>query len=189
MTTLTPPVAAEAPEQLILVDENDVCVGTMEKLAAHEGGGVLHRAFSVFIFDEQGRVLLQQRAAGKYHFGGLWTNACCSHPRPGEEVAAAARRRLREEFGFETTLEKSFSFLYHAHDAESGLSEWEYDHVFIGRWQGIPKPNPDEIADWKWLSPAELRADVEANPRHYTPWFRLAFERALEHAPPSLRLQ
>lgn len=168
-------------EELILVNENDAEIGAMEKLAAHQNGGALHRAFSIFIFNDEGKMLLQQRALGKYHFGGLWTNACCSHPRPGEAIEAAAARRLPEEFNFEAPLQKLFSFLYQAHDENSGLSEWECDHVFIGNWNGAPQPNAEEIGDWQWMSIESLRADVARNPARYTPWFRIALERVLEH--------
>jgi isopentenyl-diphosphate delta-isomerase len=168
-------------EALILVDENDEEIGVMEKLEAHQNGGALHRAFSIFIFNDAGEMLLQQRALGKYHFGGLWTNACCSHPRPGEKTPDAAQRRLQEEFGFQTPLQKLFSFLYQAHDEKSGLSEWECDHVFIGNWNGAPQPNAEEIGDWRWVTVAELSADLAQNPVHYTPWFRIALERVLEY--------
>jgi isopentenyl-diphosphate delta-isomerase len=168
-------------EQVILVDEKDGEIGAMEKLAAHQNGGALHRAFSIFIFNEQGKMLLQQRSAGKYHFGGLWTNACCSHPRPGEKTADAAQRRLREEFNFGTPLQKLFSFAYQAHDEKSGLTEREFDHVFIGNWNGAPQPNADEIGDWKWIEVAELRADIAKSPARYTPWFRIVLEQVLEH--------
>jgi isopentenyl-diphosphate delta-isomerase len=166
---------------VILVDEQDHPVGTTGKLAAHERGGTLHRAFSVFIFNSQGQMLLQQRAATKYHFGTLWTNACCSHPRPGEEVADAARRRLQEEFGFDLPLRRAFAFVYRAEDLATGLAEHEYDHVFVGRFDGTPLPNPDEIGDWKWIDSAELLRDVDACPQKYTPWFKIALDRVIAH--------
>src|SRR5215468_430433 len=115
-------------EQVILVNELDEEIGTMEKLSAHEQG-VLHRAISVFIFNEKGEMLLQQRASRKYHSGGLWTNACCSHPHPGEATHAAALRRLKEEMGFETSLKKAFDFVYKT-SFDNGLTEHEFDHVF-----------------------------------------------------------
>lgn len=168
-------------EQLILVDENDSEIGAMEKLAAHQNGGALHRAFSIFIFNDAGEMLLQQRADAKYHFGGLWANACCSHPRPGETVEDAAARRLPEEFRFQTPLQKLFSFLYQAHDEKTGLTEHELDHVFIGHWNGAPQPNAAEIQDWQWIGTEELRADIAQNPARYTPWFHIALERVLEY--------
>lgn len=169
----------EDPDDLILVDEHDNEVGHAPKLAAHENGGRLHRAFSIFIFNAAGEMLLQRRAAGKYHFGGLWTNACCSHPRRGQTTVDAAHARLREEFGFDTELAERFTFVYRATDPTSGLTEHEFDHVFTGRFDGTPRPNPDEIGEWKWARPADLLADVTARPNAYTPWFKLAVERVL----------
>ena len=166
-------------DELILVDEQDKPVGYETKLRAHQDGGRLHRAFSIFIFNEAGEVLLQRRAAGKYHFGGLWTNACCSHPRRGQSTLDAAHLRLQEEFGFDTDLAERFTFIYRAPDPTSGLTEHEFDHVFTGRFDGEPRPNPDEIGDWKWVRPEELLADVKARPDAYTPWFRLVVERVL----------
>src|SRR5215217_4115097 len=148
-------------EQVVLVDELDQPVGVERKLPAHQGGGKLHRAFSVFIVNREGKLLLQRRAAGKYHFGGLWTNACCSHPRPGQDVAAAAHARLREEFGFDAELSEAFSFVYRAEDPASGLTEHEFDHVFVGTFDGTPQPNPREIDGWEWVDPFELLADIE----------------------------
>ena len=168
-----------AMDELILVDEHDNPVGHETKLRAHQNGGKLHRAFSVFIFDAAGRMLVQRRAAGKYHFGGLWTNACCSHPRRGESTPEAARARLRQEFGFDAELREVFTFTYRATDPTSGLTEHEFDHVFVGRFDGEPRPNPDEIDGWEWVDPAELLADVRARPGRYTPWFGLAVERVL----------
>ncbi len=173
----------ERSEEIILVDENDNPIGFETKLRAHEDGGKLHRAFSIFIFDSAGRMLLQRRAQSKYHFGGLWTNACCSHPRRGEELEDAARVRLRQEFGFHTELEEVFRFTYRASDAESGLTEYEFDHVFYGEFNGKPRPNPDEIADWKWVDLSEIMADIESNPSHYTPWFRIALHQVIENLP------
>ncbi len=167
-------------EHVILVDENDNEIGAMEKLAAHQNGGALHRAFSIFIFNDEGKMLLQQRAARKYHFSGLWTNACCSHPRPSETIEAAAARRLPEEFKFETPLQKLFCFSYQAHDENSGLTEQEIDHVFVGNWNGAPQPNAEEIRNWQWIEVADLRADIAQNPTRYTPWFRVVLEQFLE---------
>lgn len=173
----------ERSEEIILVDENDNPIGFETKLKAHEDGGKLHRAFSVFIFDSAGRMLLQRRAKTKYHFGGLWSNACCSHPKRGEELEDAARVRLQQEFGFHTELEEVFSFTYRASDVESGLTEYEFDHVFYGEFDGDPRPNQDEIDDWKWVDLSELVADIESNPNNYTPWFRIALHQVIENLP------
>ena len=164
-------------EEVVLVDERDRRAGVASKLAAHEGGGRLHRAFSVFVFDSAGRLLLQRRAAGKYHFGGLWTNTCCGHPRPGEDVMEAASRRLWEEMGIAPELARATSFVYEAFDPASGLTEREYDHVFRGRYDGEPTPDPEEADGWTWVDPEELAADLSENPDEYTPWFPLAAER------------
>jgi isopentenyl-diphosphate delta-isomerase len=164
-------------EEVILVDEQDRLLGTAEKLAAHRDAGQLHRAFSIFIFDAPGRMLLQQRAAAKYHFGGKWTNACCGHPRPGEELLDAARRRLREEMGFDTELRRVFAFLYSARDEAAGLTEREYDHVLLGRFDGEPRPDPAEIAAVRWMTRDELERDLAARADTYTPWFVDAYAR------------
>ncbi|RLJ08338.1 MAG: isopentenyl-diphosphate delta-isomerase [Candidatus Aenigmatarchaeota archaeon] len=167
-------------EKVILVDEKDNEIGTEEKIKAHQNGGKLHRAFSIFIFNSQGQMLIHRRAAIKYHSPGLWTNACCSHPRPGESLKEAVHRRLKEEMGFDCELEESFSFIYKA-DVGNGLTEWEFDHVFTGRFDGEPEPNPEEVDDWKWMNIDELKKDIEQNPEKYTPWFRIAFERVVNH--------
>lgn len=164
----------EALEEVILVDEQDREIGRCEKLLAHQDGGRLHRAFSIFLFDAEGRMWLQQRAAAKYHFPLLWTNACCSHPRPGESVLDAASRRLVEELGCETGLSEAFSFLYEASDPASGLTERELDHVLVGRLDAAPTPNPDEVAALERQAPGDLLRDLEARAERYTPWFRLA---------------
>ena len=161
-------------DELVLVDENDCCIGSLPKQRAHENGGVLHRAFSIFIVDKSQRMLLQLRGANKYHFGGRWTNACCSHPRKGEELQEAAHRRLREELGFDVPLREVFSFIYRAHDERSGLTEHEFDHVFIGEFDGQPQPDANEIDDLKWLPLCEVRHEVKQNPDKYTAWFRLS---------------
>jgi len=160
----------------VLVDEHDRAIGSTGKLDAHRDGGRLHRAFSVFLFDTAGRMLLQQRAATKYHFPLLWTNACCGHPRPGESVADAARRRVREELGVDATLRPAFAFVYVARDDRTGLTEREYDHVLTGVLDSAPVPDPEEIQAVDWRDPAALRADVGARPEVYTPWFRVALD-------------
>src|SRR5262245_37706804 len=151
-------------ELIILVDEQDRQIGVEEKLAGHRNGGRLHRAFSILIFNRRGEVLLQQRSPRKYHFRGKWTNACCGHPRPGEDVESAAHRRLREELGFDTALREVFSFVYTADDPDSGLIEREFDHVFFGQFDGAPEPHPDEVSALRWLARAELERELAARP-------------------------
>jgi isopentenyl-diphosphate delta-isomerase len=163
-----------AAEQLILVDAFDRELGVGEKMEVHLAGA-LHRAFSVFVFDGRGRLLMQKRAADKYHSAGLWSNTACGHPRPGEETREAARRRLREEMGFDCELREAFQFLYRA-ELDGALVEHEYDHVFVGVYDGEPSPDAAEVEDWKWLSVEELRRGLEAEPERYSPWLRLAVE-------------
>ncbi len=158
---------------VVLVDREDRELGTMEKMEAHRQAK-LHRAFSVFIFDGEGRMLLQQRAHTKYHSGGLWTNACCSHPFPGEAVAAAAARRLQEELGFSVPLTPAFSFVYKA-DFDNGLTEYEYDHVFTGYYEAELQPDPAEIAATAYQPMDVIREELRTHPGKYTVWFRLAF--------------
>lgn len=159
-------------EHVILVDRHDNELGVEEKLTAHRTGR-LHRAFSVLVLNDAGAMLLQRRADGKYHSAGLWSNTCCSHPRPGEGTAEAARRRLREEMGFECDLEPVHDFIYRA-EVGGGLVEHEYDHVFLGRWNGEPRPDPDEVGDWRWVPLPALRREVARQPSHFTYWFRVA---------------
>ncbi len=164
-----------AAEQLILVDADDREIGVGEKLGTHREGA-LHRAFSVFVFDRRGRLLLlQKRAATKYHSAGLWSNTACGHPRPGEATETAARRRLREEMGFDCELREAFAFLYRA-EVGGALVEHEYDHVFVGAYGGEPAPDPAEVADWRWVSTGELRRALREEPRRYTRWLKLAVE-------------
>jgi len=160
-------------QQVILVNERDEAVGTMEKLRVHQEGH-LHRAFSVFIFDSKGRMLLQQRASEKYHGAHLWTNACCSHPLPGEPVEQAATRRLEEELGFTTPLQKIFEFTYHA-AVENNLVEHEYDHVFAGEYEGAIEPDPAEVQSHRFLTVHQVREELAARPEQFTSWFRIAF--------------
>ena len=164
-------------EHVILVDSVGREIGTEEKLKAHREAK-LHRAFSIFIFNTLGELLLQKRAETKYHSGGLWTNTCCSHPRLGESHDCAARRRLNEEMGFDCELTEVFSFIYHAELADN-LFEHELDHVFIGHYDGQPVPNPDEVDDWKWIDIEELRREVGENGERYTYWFKLILDRVL----------
>ncbi|MEP7317289.1 MAG: isopentenyl-diphosphate Delta-isomerase [Panacibacter sp.] len=160
-------------EQVILVNELDEALGAMEKMEAHKKA-LLHRALSVFIFNSKGEMLLQQRAAKKYHSAGLWTNACCTHPRPGEDVLSAAERRLKEELGFETTLHKVFDFIYKAAFA-NGLTEYEFDHVFTGTFHGTIIPNPEEVENYTYASMSSIQLDIQNNPQKYTEWFLIAF--------------
>jgi isopentenyl-diphosphate Delta-isomerase len=169
----------ETEEKVILVDERDRELGSSGKLRAHLTGA-LHRAFSVFVFDAAGRLLLQKRAGGKYHSGGLWSNTACGHPRPGEETADAARRRLREEMNFDCELREEFSFLYRA-ELGGGLVEHEYDHVFAGTFSGRPAPDPAEVEDWEWVSVEELRRAVVADPSRYSRWLRIVVEESGWH--------
>lgn len=164
-------------EEVILVNENDEQVGTMEKMEAHQKA-LLHRAFSVFVFNKKGEMLMQQRAHTKYHSGGLWTNACCSHPRPGETTLQAAERRLQEEMGFITALDKVFDFTYNA-PFENGLTEHEFDHVFVGNFDGLIKPSPLEVRDYCYKSMEDITASMEKEPQNYTAWFHIAFPQVL----------
>lgn len=166
-------------EYVVLVDVNDEPVGAMGKMEAHIKG-VLHRAFSVFIFNEKGELMLQQRALSKYHTPGLWTNTCCSHPRKGEMTLDAAHRRMEEEMGFDCDFDEAFAFTYKA-DVGQGLIEHELDHVFIGHSDKTPKINPEEVNDWKYMKMDEIRADIEVNPSSYTVWFKIAFDEVMEH--------
>ena len=165
-------------ELVILVDEFDNETGLMEKMEAHEKA-MLHRAFSVFIFNKDGDMLLQQRALTKYHSGGLWTNACCSHPRSGETTLHAATRRLQEEMGFSTTLEKVFDFIYKA-GFDNGLTEYEFDHVFVGRYDGPVQVNEAEVQAYQYRSMKSIHADLMAEKHHYTAWFTIAFPKVYE---------
>lgn len=160
-------------DELILVNERDEQVGTMEKMEAHRKG-IFHRAFSVFIFNHNGEMLLQQRAAGKYHSANLWTNACCSHPRPGETALAGAQRRLKEELGFEVKLQKAFEFTYHA-SFDNGLTEHEYDHVFVGEYEGEILPNPEEVQAYAFKQMDAIQKELRETPGKYTAWFAIAF--------------
>lgn len=158
-----------AHDQLILVDLADRQVGTEEKLACHVNGH-LHRAFSVFLFDGD-RLLMQRRALGKYHSGGLWTNSCCSHPRAGETLAQAVPRRLAQELGVAgATCREVGTYCYRA-VFPNGITEYEMDHVFVGEWSGAPDPDPEEVMDWRWENVAAVTAEVEAQPQRFTAWF------------------
>ena len=166
-------------EKVILVDEDDNVVGEMEKMEAHRSGK-LHRAFSIFILNKKGEMLLQQRALNKYHSAGMWTNACCSHPRPGEDILVAAKRRLKEEMGMETALIHKGKFVYKTIENEkgfeNGLVEHELDHVFFGESGKDPKINKEEANAFKWVNLKELRKELKKTPWKFTFWFRVAFE-------------
>jgi len=162
-------------ERVILVDDDDREVGTAEKLDAHQRGA-LHRAVSALIFDSAGRQLLQRRAGHKYHSAGLWSNACCSHPRPGESASEAVARRLHQEMGITVPLTPLLRFTYRAEFGD-GLVEHEVDHVFTGTFEGTPVPNPAEVSEWRWVAPDALAAEVAHTPERFTVWFRLLLER------------
>ena len=165
-------------EQVILVDENDKQIGLMPKMEAHEKA-LLHRAFSVFIFNDKKELMLQQRAAHKYHSPLLWTNTCCSHQRDNEANIDAGKRRLQEEMGFETDLKEVTSFIYKA-KFDNGLTEHEFDHILIGYFNDEPKLNLDEVVNWKWLSLEAVKSDILVHPEAYTAWFKIIFEKFYE---------
>jgi len=162
-------------ENVILVNELDEVVGEMEKLEAHQKS-LLHRAFSVFVFNSKNQLLLQKRDDKKYHSGGLWTNTCCGHPRPGEKTRTAAERRLKEEMGFTVTLIKKFKFIYKA-EFENGLTEYELDNVLFGKYNDFPEPNPTEVSDWKYMDWSKVLEDVDASPQSYTVWFKICLDK------------
>lgn len=154
---------------LVLVDTNNRKIGLCEKMEAHQKG-LLHRAFSVFVYNTKGEMLLQQRALCKYHAGGLWTNTVCSHPYPGEKTKVAAKRRLQEEMGFCCEIDRVGSFVYRA-EVGGGLVEHEHDTVFIGQWDGVPLPNPTEVMDYRWITPQKVQEEIATTPQQFTPWF------------------
>lgn len=162
-------------DQLILVDEYDVQIGTMGKLETHEKG-LLHRAFSIIVKNDADEMMLQKRAVGKYHSGGLWTNTCCGHPRDGEELLQAAHRRLKEEMGFDCALKEIMTFTYRV-NLDHGLEEHEFLHVIAGQHTNVPVLNPEEADDWKWIAADELKKDVAANPGSYTHWFKIVLQK------------
>ena len=162
-------------EKVILVNELDEQTGTMEKMEAHKKG-VLHRAFSVFIFNSKKELLLQQRALSKYHSGGLWTNTCCSHPRPGEATGVAASRRLKEEMGMETLLEYKTNFIYKT-KFDNDLTEHEFDHVYFGVSDLNPDINTEEVKAYKWQSIEQIKSEIDHEPGSFTSWFKIAIEK------------
>src|SRR5699024_1703343 len=165
-------------ELVVLVNDKDEKIGLMPKLEAHEKG-VLHRAFSVFVYNDKGQLLLQQRALHKYHTPGQWANTCCSHQRDGETSIDAGRRRLEEEMGFVTDLMYRKSFIYKA-SFDKGLTEHEFDHIMIGRYNQDPKVNPDEVTDFKWMHIPDILVDIELNPEKYTAWFKIIMTEHLD---------
>lgn len=168
-------------EYVVLVNERDEEVGVAEKHQAHRSG-LLHRALSVCLFNSEGALLLQRRHAGKYHSGGLWTNTCCSHPRPEEPVDQAAQRRLHEEMGLSCDLRRIHTFVYRT-AFPNGLVEHEFDHLFVGSTDATPRPDPAEVDDWAWVRPSDLVDAVRERPEAYTYWFRLMLPELLRHAP------
>ena len=165
-------------EKVVLVDKNNNQIGLMPKMEAHLKG-VLHRAFSVIIFNSSGEIMLQKRASTKYHTPKLWSNTCCSHQREKENNISAGKRRLKEEMGFVTNLYDFDSFIYHV-SFSNGLIEHEFDHILLGVYNGIPKINPDEVDEWKWISIDELCIDIEKNPEKYTAWFKIIINKYSE---------
>ena len=162
-------------EKVILVNEKDEQIGLMPKMEAHQRA-LLHRAFSVFIFNDNDELMLQQRALTKYHSPGLWTNTCCSHQREGESNVEAGKRRLQEEMGFSTKLKDTVSFIYKA-PFDNGLTEHEFDHILVGKYNEDPVLNPEEAAAFKWLTLEEVKRDMEKNPAIYTAWFKIIFDK------------
>jgi isopentenyl-diphosphate delta-isomerase len=165
-------------QQVILVNEWDEVTGAMEKMEAHKKG-LLHRAFSIFIFNSKGELLLQQRALNKYHSGGLWTNTCCSHPQPGEETLVAAQRRLQEEMGFTAPVEKIFHFTYRT-EFDNGLTEYEFDHVFAGEFEGNIGYNKEEVMDYCYKNLSDVRSSLQEYPQKFSKWLHLAFPKIEE---------
>lgn len=166
-------------EHVVLVDEKDTQIGIMEKMAAHIVPR-LHRAFSIFIFNSKGELLLQQRAFSKYHSPGLWTNTCCSHPRDGESLEQATARRLKEEMGMTCEMHEVFTFIYKA-PVGLGLIEHEFDHVFFGQSNDTPFINPEEVASWKYMNLEDIGEDMKAHPELYTEWFKISFDEIIKH--------
>lgn len=175
--------ATEREAMLVAVDEHDHETGTVEKMTAHRNG-ILHRAFSIFVFDETDRLLLQQRAEDKYHSGGLWSNTCCSHPHVGEPLLDAAHRRLREEMGFDCPLEPVFGFVYRA-ELDGDLVEHEYDHVLAGRFRGVPSPDSAEVKNWQWERISVVRSRLARAPATFTAWFGPALDGLLARGLPA----
>ena len=164
-------------EMLILVNEDDQETGSMEKMKVHELG-LLHRAFSLFVFNSKGELLLQQRADSKYHSPGLWTNTCCSHPRHGENLDAAIRRRITEEMGMDCEFRFAFSFIYRVQLDD--LIEHEFDHVYFAKSDQVPNPNPGEVKAWKYMDPAKLQESISSHPESYTMWLKICYPQVIK---------
>lgn len=162
-------------EKVILVNEKDEPIGLMPKMEAHEKG-LLHRAFSVFVFNDKNELMLQQRALSKYHSPGLWTNTCCSHQREGESNIGAGKRRLQEEMGFTTDLKDTMAFIYKA-PFDNGLTEHEFDHILVGNFNDVPNLNPREVSAWKWMTLEDVQKDMRNHPERYTEWFKIIFDK------------
>jgi len=163
-----------AKKEIILVDEKDNEIGRGEKLKVHREGK-LHRAFSIFIFNSKGEMLIQQRAKTKYHSANLWSNTCCSHPKPNETLEKATQRRLKEEMEIQCDLKELFSFIYRVN--LGNLIEHEFNHVFVGKFDGNPKPNREEVQDWKWITVKDLKKDIKENPEKYSYWFKIILDK------------
>lgn len=166
-------------EQVILVNDKDEQIGLMPKQEAHEKA-ILHRAFSVFIFNDKNELMLQQRAFHKYHSPGLWTNTCCSHQRDGETNLEAGKRRLQEEMGFVTPLKETISFIYKA-PFDNGLTEHEFDHILVGNFNEEPTINTNEVASWKWMPLDKIRISISNHPELYSEWFKIIFNNYYTH--------
>lgn len=167
-------------QEVVLVDDNDHQIGIEEKLRAHQNGGKLHRAISVFVFNSKGETMIQQRAAHKYHAQSMWANSCCSHPEPGEKPIDAGHRRLKEEMGFDCEMREVFNFKYAA-SVGNGLTEREYDHIIFGSYEGRPAINKDEVSDWKWLDLYKLRDEIKRKPEMFAPWLVLMIDDVVRH--------
>jgi isopentenyl-diphosphate Delta-isomerase len=173
-------MAASDTQKVILVDERDNPTGLEEKLKAHQNGGKLHRAISIFVFNKKGETMLQQRAMSKYHAAGKWSNTCCSHPMYEESVDAAAHRRLMEEMGFDCDMRKVFTFIYKA-EVGNGLTEHEYDHVIFGSYDGEPKLNKEEAMDFRWVPLDKLHDEIIKTPDRFSPWLRIVLDRVIDY--------
>ncbi|WGQ09752.1 isopentenyl-diphosphate Delta-isomerase [Pedobacter gandavensis] len=172
--------------KVVLVDQHDKTIGEMDKIEAHQKG-FLHRAFSIFLFNNKGEMLIHQRAKHKYHGAGLWTNACCSHPQLGEDIKLSAMERLQFEMGIQCNIEKVFSFIYNT-SVENNLIEHEFDHVFIGYTDAIPRPNAKEVQTFKWIDTTILSKDIQEHPDQYTYWFKMVFSNILDYLNPDVKL-
>jgi isopentenyl-diphosphate Delta-isomerase len=169
-------------QSVILVDERDRELGSLDKLQAHLSPGTLHRAVSVFVFDRRGNLMLQRRAEGKYHFVGRWSNTSCTHPSPGERLEVAGRRSLLHEMGLRLEVRPLLSVVYRATDEGTSLVEHEFDHVLVGQYDGAPRPNPAEVDGWKWMEPVAILSDLHRNPGDYSPWLRIALDLILAYS-------